>query len=124
MLLNFTGETVKILLPKNDERFQEPNCGELVLPSIGRPYVKIEQLKEANANFHSERHIVKGLPAPMDGVLFIVQDNIAQLLCGTRTDLVILYNKRAENAENPLNKDEIMLVGDDLAYFSSFSSDE
>ena len=117
ILLNYTGEIVKINLPENDDRFHSQYANYLIIPPLGKPYVEINNIKEENTLFHTEICTVKGIPPPMKGVLYIVQENIAKILYGVREDLLIVFNKTVESAENPLKPEEIILVGDDLAHF-------
>jgi hypothetical protein len=124
ILLNYTGETVRINLRENEDRFKSQTGNVLILPSLGKPKIEVLKKLEKDALFASEIHIVHGIPPPMHGVFYIVQDHIAKLLYGIRDDLLILYEKRAENAGNSLKPEEMVLVGDDFAYFSvDFVSD-
>jgi hypothetical protein len=122
ILLNYTGEIIRIILPENDNRFRSQNGTELVLPPLGKPTVEIRQIMEDGALFHTEIHEVHGIPPPMKGVYYIVHDHIAKLLYGIRTDLLVIYNKRAESSKNVLKPEEMMLVGDDFSYFIVTSS--
>jgi hypothetical protein len=118
ILLNYTGEIIKVFLRKDEDRFKSQTGNMLILPPIGHPMVEVSRKLEDGALFASEIHIVRGIPPPMQGILYIVQDHIAKLLYGSRNDLLIIYNKRVESTGNLLKPDETMLVGDDLAYFS------
>lgn len=118
IILNYTGAIIKIHLRKDEDRFKSQNGNELLLPPLGNPSVEIVKKYDIADTFLSEIHIIHGIPPPMFGILYIVQDHIAKLLYGTRNDMLILVNKRAESTENILKPEEMMLVGDDLAYFS------
>lgn len=117
ILLNYTGEKIKIILEKNDNRFKCQTGNLLLLPPLGTPTIEIVSSKAPGEVFYTETHIVRGIPVPMDGVYYIVQDHIAKLLYGIRKDLLILHNKSVESSKNMLKLDEMMLVGDDLSYF-------
>jgi hypothetical protein len=122
IILNYTGEIVKISLRTNEDRFKSQTGDVLMLPPIGNPSIEVVKNFDESAMFASETHVVHGIPPPMHGILYIVQDHIAKLLYGSRKDLLIIYNKHIESTENPLKPHEIMLVGDDFAYFSVDSS--
>ena len=105
------------MLRPNEDRFKSQTGDVLILPPLGNPFIEVIRKTDPNEIFALETHVVRGLPPPMHGVLYIVQDHIAKLLYGTRKDVLIVFNKRVESTENPLNLQETMLVGDDFAYF-------
>jgi hypothetical protein len=118
ILLNFTGEIIKINLRKEEDRFKSQTGNSLLLPPLGSPHIEVIRKVEDGAMFAVEMHVVHGIPPQMHGTLYIVQEHIAKLLYGKRHDLLIVYNKQIESTENKLKPNETMLVGDDLAYFS------
>jgi hypothetical protein len=117
-ILNYTGEIIKIYFRKDEDRFKSQKGEMLILPPIGRPTVEVIKKLEEGALFASEMHVVRGIPPQMQGIMYVVQDNVAKLLYGVRNDLLVIYNKRVESSKNVLRPEEIVLVGDDFAYFS------
>lgn len=118
IILNYTGEIIKINLRKDEDRFKSQTGNVLILPPLGKPTIEVISKLDDGAIFASEIHVVHGIPPPMYGILYVVQDHIAKLLYGSRDDLLVLYKKRVELSGNKLKINEAMLVGDDFAYFS------
>jgi len=124
IILNYTGEIVKLNLREGDDRFKSQTGNVLILPPLGKPIEKVVKKLDEGATFAYECHVIHGIPPPMNGTLYLVHDHMAKLLYGIRNDLLVLVNKRAESTGNPLKPEEMILVCDDFAYFSvDFVSD-
>lgn len=116
-MLNYTGHTLFIKLSEGDKRFPAVTRQSLGLKSLGYPRIKTMIDKMEGDTFPTKRLTITNIPNPMDGVFFIVTEEVARILYSIRKDLMIVINPVMENAKNPLNPMETKMTGDDVAYF-------
>jgi hypothetical protein len=82
-VLNYSGKVCRL-----DKKVGSLLAGDLVLPSLGKPQVEREDVRDGG--FFVSRSIrVVGLPDPIAGCVFLVAEPIAMLLCGQRRDLCV-----------------------------------
>ena len=115
ILLNYTGHTLFVKLSEGDKRFPAVSRQSLGLKSLGAPRIKTVIDKLEGDTFPTERLTVINIPNPMNGVFFIVTEEVARVLYSIRKDLMIVINPVMENAKNPLHPMEMKMTGDDIA---------
>ena len=122
ILLNYTGEIVKLNQKKKNEKLSIkhpvlPNGRtSMILPPLGKASVISELKQEATDVFPTMHYKVSGLPEPIPEAFFIVNNIVAKTLSRYRNDLLILCEPKIIKTKNLLKPDEVMLECSNFAH--------